>query len=459
MKINFLGSIGTVSGSCTEIIYNHSIGYVDSGLFQGPKEVRSRNWATLANAGKAKWVLLTHAHIDHCGYLPKLYRDGFRGTIYCSHETAKLARIMLLDAAHLQEEDARFINQNRHSGHDPALPLYTTEDALAVLNHFQAVNINEWLPLDRGLKYRLHRAGHILGSCFIEINFQTPSGENRILTFSGDLGRTGSLMLKDPESLPETDYVVMESTYGDRTVDKTKVKDQVAHVINEVLGRNGTLLIPAFAVGRTQDILFLITQLESEGKIPKARVVIDSPMASEVTTLYNFFTEELKHDFNPTVRAALEQKRFEFTEDTDASMLLCMDTSSKIVIAGAGMLNGGRIMHHLKTKLSDEKNGVMFVGYQATGTKGLLLKNGLPKIRIHHQLIEVNATIYSVDSLSAHADSEEILTWLKTCRTQPKKVFLNHGEQNALETLKYRILNELKWNCEIPTENIPILLT
>ena len=458
MKLNFLGSIGTVSGSCTEIIYNHSIGYVDCGLFQGPKEIRARNWETLQNAKTAKWVLLTHAHIDHCGYLPKLYKDGFRGTIFCSKETAKLARIMLLDAAHLQEEDARFANESKHSSHDPALPLYTTEDALAVLKHFRAVEMHEWLPLDRGLQFRLHRAGHILGSCFLEVSFQTASAENRVVTFSGDLGRYGSLMLKDPESLPETDYVVMESTYGDRTVDKSRVKDQVAKAINEVIGREGTLLVPAFAVGRTQDILFLITQLEAEGKIPKVRVVIDSPMASEVTELYNFFTDELKHDFNPTVRAAIEQRRFEFTQSSDESMLLCMDSSAKIVIAGAGMLNGGRIMHHLKTKLSDEKNGVMFVGYQATGTKGLLLKNGLPKIRIHHQLIDVNATIYSVDSLSAHADSEEILSWLKTCRTQPKKIFLNHGEDHAIEALKYRIVNELGWNCKVPTEGKPNLL-
>ncbi|MCC7405425.1 MAG: MBL fold metallo-hydrolase [Bdellovibrionales bacterium] len=448
--IQFLGAAGTVTGSRTLLRYGDYRILVDCGLYQGPKEMRLLNWEPFPEASKIDAVILTHAHIDHSGYLPKLGKEGFQGPIYCSEATRDLCDIMLLDSAHLQEEDARFANRTRHSHHDPALPLYTTPDAERVLKLFKPLAMNEWQPLVPGLSVRMVRAGHILGSAIVQFSYEGDH-DSRILTFSGDLGNGRSHILKPPVFISETDFLVLESTYGDRVQPRTEQLDTLGEIINRVTGRGGTLVIPAFTVGRTQELLFLIRQLESQSKIPLLPVYVDSPMALDATRVYASHPDELKlATVNGELQLPVCTTSYTATKSADESMLLCMDTTPKIVISAAGMLTGGRILHHLKAKLPDPKSAVLFVGYQAEGTKGLLLKQGLTDIRIHHQTVTVEAEIISMDTFSAHADSNDLLEWLRNFKKPPRGVFLNHGEPNALRALQYRIHYELGWKVVIP---------
>ncbi len=441
----------TVTGSRTQIQYKGTKYIVDCGLFQGPREIRERNWQIDEQSADIKAVILTHAHIDHSGYIPRLVKQGFRGPIYCSEATADLCRVMLPDSGYLQEEDAAFANIKKHSRHSPALPLYTERDAVVSLEYLRPVKSDEWHPLENGLSFRLIRSGHILGSTFVQLSHENDHG-SRILTFSGDLGNGRSVLLKEPVQLTETDDLVLESTYGDRRQPREDLLLQLSNVINTVLKRGGTLVIPSFAVGRAQELLYAIHQLEEKNMIDKYDVYLDSPMALDATDLYLKYVDELK----PEIRqgrtiSPMRCTRFTPVRSSDDSMLLCMNTDPKIVISAAGMLTGGRIMHHLKSKLPDSKSGVLFVGYQVEQTKGYLLKNGLNTIRIHHQPVDVNAEIFSIDTLSAHADSQDLIEWVKGFSQKPKRIFLNHGEKNALEALKYRLAYELK----IPSVIIP----
>jgi metallo-beta-lactamase family protein len=451
LKIQFIGAAMTVTGSRTQIQYKGTKYIVDCGLFQGPREIRERNWQIDEQSADIKAVILTHAHIDHSGYIPRLVKQGFRGPIYCSEATADLCRVMLPDSGYLQEEDAAFANIKKHSRHSPALPLYTERDAVVSLEYLRPVKSDEWHPLENGLSFRLIRSGHILGSTFVQLSHENDHG-SRILTFSGDLGNGRSVLLKEPVQLTETDDLVLESTYGDRRQPREDLLLQLSNVINTVLKRGGTLVIPSFAVGRAQELLYAIHQLEEKNMIDKYDVYLDSPMALDATDLYLKYVDELK----PEIRqgrtiSPMRCTRFTPVRSSDDSMLLCMNTDPKIVISAAGMLTGGRIMHHLKSKLPDSKSGVLFVGYQVEQTKGYLLKNGLNTIRIHHQPVDVNAEIFSIDTLSAHADSQDLIEWVKGFSQKPKRIFLNHGEKNALEALKYRLAYELK----IPSVIIP----
>lgn len=450
MKIQFLGANGVVTGSKTLLTYNGHRILVDCGLFQGPKEIRDQNWAPFPDAKSIDAVILTHAHIDHSGFLPRLVKEGFRGRVYSTEATQDLCKIMLPDSAYLQEEDAFFANKTKYSHHDPALPLYTHEDAEKALKLFYALPWQKWTELYPGFSFRFIRAGHILGSSLAQISFQKEN-ETKILTFSGDLGNGRSFIIHEPEYISETDYLVMEATYGDRVQDKTNPIEEIGEIIQKVIGRGGTLIIPAFAVGRTQEILYIIHQLEKNGRISKVPVYLDSPMAQNVTQLYLHHQDELKTEVKGDhVFSVLNPYQFHEVTSPDDSMLLCMNTDPKVVISAAGMLTGGRILHHLKAKLPDEKSGVLFVGYQAQGTKGLLLKNGLGQIRIHHQNVDVEAEIFSIESLSAHADSNDIIDWMRHLRRKPNQVYLNHGETNPLFALKYRIENELQFQVTIP---------
>ena len=444
LKIKFLGAAMQVTGSRTLVQYNKSQYLVDCGLFQGPRMIREQNWQPHGDLKNVKTLILTHAHIDHSGYIPKFVKDGFRGPIYCSEGTADLCHILLPDSGYLQEEDAHFANSKRISRHVPALPLYTEHDAIESLQYLKPQPMDTWIELERGLSFRLIRSGHILGSSFIQFSYDSGHG-SRLLTFSGDIGNGRSLILKEPIQISETDELVMESTYGDRVQPKGNVMGQLRDIINKVLKRGGTLVIPAFAVGRTQEILYMIHQLEKTGEISKYDVYLDSPMALDATELYMKHGDDLKSEViaDHTV-STLTCARFTPVRTADESMLLCMNTDPKIVISAAGMLTGGRIMHHLKSKLPDPKSGVLFVGYQVEGTKGFLLKNGLTDIRIHHQNVTVEAEIFSSDSLSAHADSNDIIRWINGLNKKPSKIFLNHGEKSAIEALQYRIKYELK---------------
>lgn len=449
MKIKFLGATGTVTGSKFQVEHHNIKILVDCGLFQGPKELRELNRIPMEFVNYEA-VLLTHAHIDHSGYLPGLVKQGFRNKIHCTHATHELCKIMLIDAAKLQEEDAEFADKTRHSRHFPAEPLYTQYDALLALEKFRPHAYNEWISLAGDMSFRFIRNGHILGSACLQIQY-TENQTSKILTFTGDLGSGRSQVIKDPEYILETDYLVTESTYGDRKIKELK-EDEMADLINRVYKRQGTLLIPAFSVGRTQEMLFIIKKLQEQKKISSEMpVYLDSPMATRASAVYSKFGDELKLTFSePNADTFFHPTNFRISESSDESMLLCMSDAPKIVISASGMLQGGRILHHLRAKLPNSKNAVLFTGYQGKGTKGLLLKTGIGKIRIHHQEVEVEAEVIALDALSAHADQEELLNWYKHLKNPPTKTFLVHGEEASLGALEYIIKNNLGWDCVIP---------
>jgi len=451
MKLKFFGAAQTVTGSRIQFEHHHFKGLVDCGLFQGPRELRDLNWNSQPELLESQCVIMTHAHIDHSGYLPRLYRDGFRGPVYCSKPTKDLLKLMLLDSAKLQEEDSRYANESRYSSHDPALPLYTTEDALGALTLLRELPWNTWTEINRGLSVRLIRSGHILGSSYVQLSY-TAHEESRLLTFTGDLGGGKSDVLREPEVLLETDFLVTESTYGHRAFSRTELPLQLSQVVKDVIGRGGTLVIPAFAVGRTQDLLLMLQQLKSKKQIPNVPVYLDSPMAHEVTAVYLSHLDELKaSESQKELEEALSRAIFRPVLSPDESMLLCMSDEPKIVISASGMLQGGRVLHHLKAKLPDPKSGVLFVGFQASGTKGRLLKEGIPRIRIHHQNIDVEAQIYSLEGLSAHADANELMAWMKRLRRPPRKTLVNHGEIEASMALKFSLEKDLGWpSVEVP---------
>jgi len=443
MNIQFLGAAGTVTGSRTLIQTPDGEFLFDCGLFQGPKDVRDHNWRPLAEAARIQALVLTHAHIDHSGLIPLLWTSGFRGRIYCSPATAELCRVLLPDAGKLQEEDAAFANHTRYSHHDPALPLYTAADAQKSLELLYPVPYGQTQELNKYVSFKLTRSAHILGSAVIEVTL-SESGERRQLVFSGDVGNRRSLVLKPADPVGACDELVLESTYGDRNLPPADHMQSLREIIGRTIDRGGTVVIPAFSVGRTQELLYMIQKLREKNAIPDVPVYLDSPMSQKATGIYKNFADELKTEVQGGEwRSVGSAFRFSTVESADDSMLLCMNTSPKIVISASGMLNGGRILHHLKMKLPDPKSTVLFVGYQVPGTKGALLKNHLGKIRIHHQMVDVEAEIVTIDTLSAHADSDGLVEWVRNLKTQPRRVFLNHGEPAALAALQYRLRTEL----------------
>ena len=448
--LTFLGAVGTVSGSRTLVEFDRKKFLVDCGLFQGPKKLRELNWEPFIKASEIDAVILTHAHIDHTGYLPKICKLGFNGPIYASQGTVDLCKFMLLDAAYLQEEDAHFANTTRHSKHFPALPLFTTEDAEKAISQLKVLPDNDWINLSENTSIKLVRSGHLLGSRFVQFHFG--GQRNYTCTFSGDLGHHFSNVIKGPVTLTETDVLILESTYGDRPEPRKDPSDALKELILRVYQRNGVLVIPAFAVGRTQEVLFIIGELKRQNLIPDIKVYIDSPMALNATRVYKSRDEDLRFFLNGDgeLNDPFHFASFEPVESVDASMLLCMRDGPFIVLSASGMLSGGRILHHLKHRLSDERNAVLFVGYQAEETKGRLLQNGIDTLRIHHTEIPVEAEICTIDSLSAHANSTEIIEWLKGFTSPIRHIFLNHGEPSATQGLGEKIKNELSHNVIIP---------
>lgn len=443
MKISFKGAIDAVTGSRTLVEYDQTLFLIDAGLYQGEKSKRLLNWEPKIDVNTLDFIFLTHAHIDHSGLIPKLVKDGFKGAIYCSQGTKDLAELLLLDAAKLQLEDAKFANDTGYSNHKPALPLYSIEDAKAAIDLLHPIKQDEWFSPRPNLSFRLTRSGHIIGSSFIEILYKKNSGLSKI-TFSGDIGNGRSSILKQPLNILETDYLVLESTYGDRLQSRVDSKDELAPIITKIISRGGTALIPAFAVGRAQEVLNTIATLKIEKKIdPKIPVYLDSPMATKATDIFLKHTQEHLGNLNfvGTFRAI---------SDGMESQNLQESNEPKIVISASGMLSGGRIMHYLKACLPNDKNGLIFVGYQAETTKGRLLQNGLKELRIHHTAIAVNAEIFTIDSLSAHADYLDIFDWLKKFQNPPKKIFLNHGEKSARESLAQK-LTQLGYVVDLPT--------
>ncbi|MBI3183049.1 MAG: MBL fold metallo-hydrolase [Myxococcales bacterium] len=438
-SIQFLGAAGTVTGSRFLLEHEGKRVLVDCGLFQGRKELRQLNWQPpLADPKRIDAVVLTHAHIDHTGGLPRLAAQGFHGPIYCTPGTRDLLALLLPDSAQLQEEEARYANKRRYSRHSPALPLYTVEDAeraLRMLESFSYGRAKEILP---GIQVTFSRAGHILGSAACSLDL--PSSKQRVV-FSGDLGRLDAPILRDPDRLEMATTLIAESTYGDREHGETRPAEALAEAVNAAFKRGGVVVIPAFAVGRTQEILYHLRELEEAGRIPSLEVFVDSPMACDATPLYLAHSEDHDFDMNAVMRSGdgLATKRTRFVRKSDQSKQLSSFRGPGIIISASGMATGGRILHHLRQRLPQSQNTVLFVGYQSEGTRGRRLLDGEPEIKIHGELVPVRAELKSVSGFSAHADWKEMLSWMGGFNSPPRQTILVHGEPSALESLRGRV--------------------
>jgi metallo-beta-lactamase family protein len=452
-KITFLGAAGTVTGSKYLIETGGKKLLVDCGLFQGGRDLTQRNWNKLPlDAATIDWVVVTHAHIDHTGYLPKLVSAGYRGPIYCDAATHQLCQLLLLDSAHLQEEDAKFAAKKKYSSHANPLPLYTTPDAQAALNQFREIPRSNSFTISPELSVRTHDAGHILGSCWLELTV-TENGKQMVVVFSGDVGRYDQPILNDPTPPSRADFLLCESTYGDRDHPDGSVPDALAGAINRVAERGGAVVIPSFAVGRTQTLMYYLRQLAEAKQIPQLPVYIDSPMAIKVTDIYARHRED--HDLDFTTREQgpqgdpLNLRAVHLTQTVDDSKAI-NNVASCIIISASGMATGGRILHHLVQRLPNPKNAVLLVGYQGDGTNGRALQDGAQFLRIHGQEVQVKAEVVTIDQLSAHAGRNELLRWLSGFSTPPRQTFLVHGEPVALESLQSAITNRMHWPVTVP---------
>ena len=452
-SLTFLGATGTVTGSRFLLKTAHKQYLIDCGLFQGLKELRLRNWEPFPISPEdIDAVILTHAHIDHTGYLPRLVHYGFKGTIYATTATTDLCQILLPDSAHLQEEDAEYANKKHFSKHSPALPLYTTEDALQALELFTPIAYGSRLQLDDGVSLTFRDAGHILGSSFIDLRLPI-DGEERRLLFSGDLGRPNQPILRDPHTVFGADYLIVESTYGDRLHGNEDPKEVMARIINESIRRGGVLLIPSFAVGRTQELLYTIRELEEANRIPHLPIYMDSPLAIKATKIFS----KNKQDFDLKSKTlelkgknVLETAQLHFAQTQEESKAINKIKSNAIIISASGMATGGRILHHLFNRLPDPKNTVLFIGYQAVGTRGRTILDGAESVKIHGQYVPIRAHIESTSCFSAHADYHEILAWLSNFNSGPRKVFIVHGEPEPARSLSDKINQHFGWSTELP---------
>ena len=448
-SLQFLGAAGTVTGSKYLVQVGRRRLLLDAGLFQGLKELRLRNWADPPfNPQGLEAVVLSHAHIDHSGFLPRLARMGFRGKIYCTSGTADLLGVMLPDAASLQEEDAERANRKGYTKHRPALPLYTLRDAEAALKHLRPCPYGRPMKIAEGVEALFRRAGHILGAATVELRISSGDPDSFRLVFSGDLGRWDQPILRDPEFVPEADILLLESTYGDRT-HPSDPSAELARVVHEAAQRGGALLIPAFAVGRAQEVIWRLRQLQDQQRIPPLPVYLDSPMAVDVSGIYCRHTEE--HDLE--MKDLMDKKSCPlcclnqcFARTPDESKAINRLKGPVIIIASSGMATGGRILHHLEKRLPDPWTTVLLVGFQAAGTRGRLLQEGAKVLRMHGQDVPVRARVETIGGLSAHADQRDILRWLSGFKKPPRQTYVVHGEPGQSAALARTIAERLKWN-------------
>lgn len=443
MRIQFHGAAGTVTGSKTLVQGERASVLVDCGLFQGLKALRTRNWEPPpVSARQLDAVVLTHAHLDHSGYLPLLVRSGFHGPIWCTEATASLARILLADAAFLAEEDARRANRYAYSRHEPALPLYTRTDVEATLPHLRTVAFDQ--PFRVGdLEGTFARGGHILGAGSVRL-----TDGARSVCFSGDVGRPDDPLMPPPVPFAGADTLVLESTYGGRRHPANDPAAELAAVVNRVCGRGGVLLVPAFAVGRSQALLHLLAELVAAGTIPRVPIYLNSPMAIEATEILLKFGDETRLDAR--ARAAIREVAT-FTPSIEDSKALNGRSGPMILIAGSGMATGGRILHHLAQYGRDRNNGVLLVGYQAAGTRGQALRDGAEGVKIHGMVVDIEAERFFLDGLSGHADWSELVAWVRSAPA-PRQVLLSHGEPAAADALRVHLRDELGWDATIATE-------
>lgn len=463
--IQFLGAAGTVTGSKHLINTGDPSGtagfqvLIDCGLFQGPKEWRERNWRdTPVPAREIDAVILTHAHLDHCGWIPRLVKEGFRGPIYATPPSIDLCGIILPDSGHLQEEDAAFYNKTRKSKHTPALPLYTFEEAQSALQYFKPVKVGETNQLSAELSFRFVRAAHILGSCMAEVSLRV-NGTSRRLLFTGDIGRVldhkiapGKVVHSGPAEGETADVVVMESTYGNRVHPKEDALPELARLITSTAARGGSVIVPAFAIERTQKFVFILKHLIESRQIPRIPIFCDSPMAIKAVEIFLKHDEEYSEETREMIRqygSPLTWPGFVFASTPDESKKINASSVPAVIISSSGMATGGRVLHHLAQRLPDPRNLVLFIGFQAPGTRGFAIKNGTEEIKIFGDYVPIRAQIAALEQFSDHADPPELLQWLRTFRNRPETTYLVHGEPDASGQLRELMKKDLGWDVQV----------
>ncbi|SCW91000.1 metallo-beta-lactamase family protein [Sphingobium faniae] len=445
LTMTSLGAAGTVTGSKHLLEHDGKRILIDCGLFQGMKNLRELNWEPLpVPPASIDAVILTHAHLDHSGYLPRLVRDGFRGRIYATAATRDVAALILKDSGYLNEKDADFLNRIGATRHKPALPLYGVRDAERAIESFSSVQFSKSTELPGGARVTFRHAGHILGAATADVEW----GGRRIV-FSGDLGRYSDPFMLDPEPVAQADFVVIESTYGNRIHDPTDAAEALGAVVERTVRRGGTVIIPAFAVGRAQALLYYLWKLREAGRLKNIPIYLDSPMAINATDMLCEYLAD--HRLTPEVcRASCDIATY--TREVEQSKAISASPYPKIVISASGMATGGRVLHHLKTFAPDHKNTIVFSGFQAAGTRGRAMLEGAREIKIHGQWIQIAAEVADLPMLSAHADANELMRWLSGFQRPPQRVFIVHGEAQASEALRSRIDHELGWDAVVPRQ-------
>jgi len=445
MNLRFLGGTGTVTGSRYLLSDHQHRLLVDCGMYQGVKTLRKRNWAPFpVEPSSIGAVVLTHAHIDHTGYLPALVKNGFKGKIYCTRATHELCKVLLPDAGFLQEEDARYAFRKKFSKHEHPEPLFTEKDAWEALKHFESLHYHEAFEPVTGMVVTFTPAGHILGSSCVHVHHK---GTDRTVVFSGDLGRQNDVIMRPPEPITKADVLVCESTYGDRAHADSDPEEELAQIISRTAGRGGIVLMPAFAVGRAQLLLHLIHKIMGQQRIPKLPVYLNSPMAIKATEI---FCKHHKEHKLSDAECELMDEQTHFVRTVEESIELDAARYPCVIISASGMASGGRVLHHLKTLLPNPRNSVVFAGFQAPGTRGDALVNGAESVKIHGEYWPVKAEIHNMDSLSAHGDYNEILAWLEQGTLKPEKVYVTHGEMVASDVMRKRIAERFGWEVEVP---------
>jgi metallo-beta-lactamase family protein len=443
IQLQFFGAAGTVTGSKTLLTYRGYNVLVDCGLFQGYKKLRQLNWHTPPfDVHTLDAIIITHGHLDHCGYLPLLVKSGYKGPIFVTEPTADIVELILYDSAKIQEEDAEYANRKGYSKHKPALPLYTAADVAKTVSLLEIVPLDDWFAINKYLRFRLKLSGHILGSAWAEVEVF-----GRKILFSGDIGRQNPMLLPPAVSPEYPDIIVLESTYGDRLHTRKSPYDEIEEAVTFCWRTGGTLLIPSFAVERAQEILYILFKLFKKNRIPRIPVFLDSPMGVNATQIFMNYPEWHKlspEEVNGMVNEVSLIKDFKDTVEIAAL------SEPKIIIAGSGMLTGGRILYYLEKYMEDKKNLILLTGYQSPGTRGSLLKEGTASLKFHGKYFKVQAEIRSIEGLSAHADQAELLAWVRSSQKFPGTIFLNHGEQQALEALSQIIEDTMSIPVTIP---------
>jgi metallo-beta-lactamase family protein len=452
--LQFLGGAGSVTGSKFLLERGAARVLVDCGLYQGLKELRLRNWEPLpVAAASIQHVVLTHAHIDHAGHLPRLHAEGFQGTVHATRGTADLLPIMLADAGHLQEEEAEYHNLRGTSKHHPALPLYTAEEGLRAAARVTPHAYHEAVALGDGLSASYAPAGHIVGAASVALDVAGNDGRRRRIVFSGDVGRYDAPIMPDPAPIGDADYIVVESTYGDRNHDATPIGEQLARVVNMAAARDGAIVVPAFAVGRTQELMYHLALLVRAQRIPAMPCYIDSPMAVRATEIYRAHTADFDRDLRAMAdrrQSPLDSRLFRVATSAADSRSIHAVPGPVLVIAGSGMVTGGRVLHHLRARAPDPRTLILLVGYQAVGTRGRALADGAGVLRIFGEDVTVRAQVVTIHGLSAHADQDGLLRWLRTAARAPRRLFVVHGEPGPAAALAERVRRELGWSVTIP---------